>query len=155
MNSFHPPSPRVLRVIVADDHEWIRAILVEIVRQTLPTAEVVETGDGLEALRAFRTGKCDFLVSNHAMPRLDGPSLMRQVRQEAPDLPIVAISTNAEERLDAMAAGANWFMTKEQIMERLPKLLRLYAVDGAGSETGPEAGWQDIEQPPPICPMIP
>ena len=156
MTSFRPPSPKVLRVIVADDHEWIRAILVDVIHQTLPTAEVVETGDGLEALRAFRTGRCDFLVSNHSMPHLDGPSLVRRVRQEAPDLPILAISTNGEEKLEAMAAGANWFMTKEQIMERLPRLLRQYAADvTGGAETGAEAGLWDIEEPPPVHPITP
>ena len=39
------------RVIVADDHEWIRQILVEVVRQTLPAASVVETEDGAQALQ--------------------------------------------------------------------------------------------------------
>ena len=129
MTTVYPQFSDGSRVIVADDHEWIRTILVEVIRQTLPAAEVVETGDGLEALQAFRTGKCDLLVSNHAMPHMDGPSLMRHIRQEAPDLPILAISTNAGEKLDAMAAGANWFMTKEQIMERLPRLLRHCAAD--------------------------
>ena len=134
---------------MADDHEWIRAILVEVVRQTLPTAEVVETGDGLEALAAFHAGNCGFLVSNHAMPHMSGPTLVRHVRQEAPDLPIVVISTDSGERAEAMAAGANWFLSKEQITERLPKLLRHCAEGGSI----PDAGSRDTEELPPGLPV--
>ena len=123
-----------LRIIVADDHEWIRAILTDVVHQTLPTAEVLVTADGLEALVAFQTGECDFLVSNHRMPHMNGPSLMRHVREESPTLPIVAISTNLHERSEAILAGANWFLMKEEIMEFLPNLLLIYAGHGVIAE---------------------
>lgn len=112
-----------LRIIVADDHEWIRQVLMEVVRQTLPEADIFETVDGLQALEVFRREGCDFLVSNHCMPRMDGMTLIQQVRKQMPDLPIVMVSIRAEAEKEAMAAGANWFLPKEQIMERLPALL--------------------------------
>ena len=128
--AFCPPATDPLRIIVADAHEWIRTILVEVVRQTLRTAEVVATGDGLEALEAFRSGECHFLVSDHSLPHMDGVTHIGIVRAEAPELPIVMVSTKPEERADATAAGANWFLTKDQIMEHLPKLLLRYASTG-------------------------
>ncbi len=114
------------RIIVADDHEWIRQILVDVVRQTLPESSVVETADGLQALKAYRRG-CSFLVTNHAMPHMDGMTLIRQVRKQSPHLPIAMVSIHPEAEKDAVEAGANWFIPKEQIMERLPRLLRKYA----------------------------
>ena len=128
--AFCPPATEPLRIIVADDHEWIRTILVEVVRQTLPTAEVVATGDGVHALAALRSGGCHFLVTNHSMPHMDGPALIRLARQEAPELPIAMVSTKLGDRSEALTAGANWFLTKEQITEHLPKLLLRYAVTG-------------------------
>ena len=119
-----PPSPRI---IVADDHEWIRQILVALIEQTLPQAEVVVTENGLEALRAFQTGGADFLVSNHLMPLMDGMELVRKVRTQRPDLPILMVSVKPEARKDAMAAGASWFLSKAQIPEQMPALLRRYA----------------------------
>ena len=119
-----PPSPpRLSRIIVADDHEWIRQILVDVVRQTLPTAEIVATEDGAQALVAYRQGGCDFLVTNHCMPHLDGEGLIRTLRPAAPDLPILMVSVKPEAKADAMSAGANWFLTKEQIVEWMPPLL--------------------------------
>ena len=67
-----PDSTRLPRIVVADDHEWIRLILVQVARETLPLAEVVEANDGQQALEACRRGPCDFLVTNHAMPRMNG-----------------------------------------------------------------------------------
>ena len=119
------------RIIVADDHEWIRQILVDVVRQTVPTAEIVATEDGLQALEAYRAGGCNFLISNHCMPRLDGLGLVRTVREHAPTLPILMVSVKPEAEADAVTAGASWFLLKEQIMERMPPLLLRYAEPGA------------------------
>ena len=125
-----PPIPSAQasapRIIIADDHEWIRHILVDVVRQTLPTAEIIATEDGLQALRAYRDKGCDFLISNHSMPQLDGEGLIRAVREQAPMLPILMVSVRPEAKLDAMTAGANWFLLKEDIMERMPPLLLHY-----------------------------
>ena len=108
--------------------------MLAIIKQTIPGANVVSTEDGLEALVAFRTGRCDFLLSNHWMPHMNGPSLIRHVRDEAPDLPIVGISMEEADRRSAMNAGANWFLMKAQIMEYLPSLLMRYVVGAATPE---------------------
>ena len=115
------------RVIVADDHEWILRILTQVVQDTLPKAEVVSVEDGQQALEQYQRGNCDFLVTNHQMPRMDGATLIRLVRAQAPDLPILMVSVKPEVKPGALAAGANWFLTKEQIMEYLPPLLLRYA----------------------------
>ena len=124
------------RVIVADDHEWILQILVQITRETLPLAEVVETVDGQQALEAYRNGPCDFLVSNHAMPKMNGLELIRAVRRESPLLPILMVSIHPSAAKDAADAGASWFLTKEQIMERMPRLLREHTHGGTGPADG-------------------
>ena len=131
-----PEPVRSPRIVVADDQEWIRQILAQVARDTLPSAEVVETVDGLEALEACQGGRCDFLVTNHAMPRMDGPTLVRTLRRVAPELPILMISIHPSVGKDALEAGANWFLTKEEIMERLPPLLREHTHGGTGREGG-------------------
>ena len=122
------------RVIVADDHAQIRRILVQLVAATLPQAEVIETEDGVQALHAYQAGGADFLVSNHQMPNLDGMGLVREVRRHAPALPILMVSVHRAAKTDALAAGANWFLGKEQLAERMPDLLRRYT--GTGIDPG-------------------
>ena len=132
MHPSHPARPP--RIIVADDHEWIRQILAEVARETLPLAEVVETDDGQQALEAYRSGPCDFLITNHAMPHMDGTELIRTLRPQAPDLPILMVSIHPRAKADALAAGATWFLTKEQIMEHMPPLLLGHTRGGTASE---------------------
>ena len=129
-----PRSTRPPRVVVADDHEWIRTILVQVARQTLPLAEVVETADGQQALEACHTGPCDFLITNHAMPHMDGTELTRVVRAASPDLPILMVSIHPSVKTEALAAGANWFLTKEQIMEHMPPILLSHTRGGTAAE---------------------
>ena len=124
MYPVHTWSPRV---IVADDHEWILQILVATVADTLPQAEVVAVEDGQQALEAYQQGGCNFLVTNHNMPRMDGATLIRKVRTLVTDLPILMVSVNPDVKAEALAAGANWFLTKTQINEHLPELLVEYA----------------------------
>lgn len=119
------PSPTFAkRIIVADDHPWIRQAMVRMVIEILPTAEIIEAADGLEALQAYQQSGADFLVTDHQMPRMDGMTLIRRIREPAPDLPILMVSVNAHAKTDALAAGATWFSTKEEIGARLPELLR-------------------------------
>ena len=130
------PLVRPPRVIVADDQEWILQILGQVTRQTLPLAEVVQVVDGRQALEAYQNGRCDFLVTNHTMPNMDGLELIRAVRAQSPALPIVMVSVHPEVASDAVEAGANWFLTKEQIMERLPALLQAHTRGGAAGPSG-------------------
>ena len=132
MQPSHPDQPP--RIIVADDHEWIRQILVEVTRETLPLAEVVETDDGQQALEAHQSRPCDFLITNHAMPRMDGAELIRAVRPDSPALPILMVSVHPWAKADAFGAGATWFLTKEQIMEQMPPLLRSHTQGGVAPE---------------------
>lgn len=117
------PTAKPLRVIVVDDHEWIRQIAVQVVRNTLPDAEIMENKNGLEALVDYLQNGADFVVTNHYMPIMTGMALIQELRTYAPHLPIVMISIHPEARADAERAGADWFLTKEQIMEQMPRLL--------------------------------
>lgn len=80
------------------------------------------------------------------MPHMNGATLIRQMRALAPTLPILMVSAQPGVKLEALAAGANWFLTKKQIMEHLPPLLRQHA---AGA-TGPTGSWQAGERLTPL-----
>ena len=112
------------RVIVVDDHEWIRDIAVQIVRQTLPNADIQVAADGLGALEAFQKEGADFVVTNHHMPHMNGMELTRELRRLTPGLPILMISIDPTAKADAASAGTDWFLTKEQLMEHMPPILR-------------------------------
>lgn len=116
-------SAKAPRIIVVDGRESGLQLVVNLVRETLPAAEIVATETGLEALHAFEQGGADFLVTNHQMPGTDGATLIRRVRAQQPTLPIVMISLELGARSTSTAAGADWFLNETEVVERLPELL--------------------------------
>ncbi|MBN8875029.1 MAG: response regulator [Rhodospirillales bacterium] len=104
-----PPEPLLTiergagRVLLVDDEAEVLVTLGSFLRGTGFTVDTVGSGD--EALsRLARGPEIDVLVTDYAMPGLDGPELVAQARQLRPDLPVLVVSGYAEaERLESRA----------------------------------------------------
>jgi len=115
--------------MVVDDHEDHRFML----RYLLETKgyRVVEAADGLEAVAVAKSSRPDLVLMDLSLPRLDGLSAMRRIREEASlhAVPAVAVSgrVKAEDRADALAAGFREYITKpidfDQLLDLLARLL--------------------------------
>jgi PAS domain S-box-containing protein len=83
-----PRGPR--RVVVADDEPGLRLLLVA----TLNGAgyEVLQASNGLEAVRLCQADRVDLLLTDLVMPDHEGLETIRRMRQERPDIPVVAMS---------------------------------------------------------------
>ena len=116
------------RVLVADDDDAVCALLSRVLR---PLALVTAVGDGEAAIAALNRIRFDAIVSDYALPGMDGLALVRLVRAltPAPPIPILMISAHGAEVGDerARAAGADAFLAKpfslEQLRSALGKLL--------------------------------
>jgi len=87
------PPRRTLDIVVADDHEAMRAPIVRALRRR--GDRVREAADGLEALAACLKRPPDLVISDVQMPRMDGWQLVRMLRAR-PSLarvPIVLFTT--------------------------------------------------------------
>lgn len=62
------------------------------VQRLLTAYEVSEAGDGEEALVAIRADQPDLVIADIQMPRMDGFALVDQLKEEFPDLPVLALS---------------------------------------------------------------
>jgi CheY-like chemotaxis protein len=80
----------VTRILVVDDDVYARTV----VRAILEHAgyEVAEAVDGAAALGAYRDAGADLVLCDLFMPDVDGLELIRELRREAPDLKIIAMS---------------------------------------------------------------
>jgi CheY-like chemotaxis protein len=74
---------RVLRVLVVDDQEHMRELLVETLSADGHTVDPAE--DGVVALRLIDQQTYDLVVSDLQMPQVDGPKLYEEVRKRRPD----------------------------------------------------------------------
>ena len=64
----------------------------QLVQRLLTAYEVSEAGDGEEALVAIRADQPDLVIADIQMPRMDGFALVDQLKEEFPDIPVLALS---------------------------------------------------------------
>src|SRR5438874_1046629 len=85
---------RVPTILVVDDEPAIRTMVRRMLAR-LPCV-VVEAGDGDEALAYVRREPPDLILLDIVMPRLDGWSVLRTLREDGftPHIPVVLISGN-------------------------------------------------------------
>ena len=127
------PAP-VIRIIVADDHQVVRAGFAALL-DTQPDFAVVGTAcDGAEAVRMGRDLRPDVALMDVRMPGTDGIEATRQLTGSGRDGPRVLILTTFdldEYVYDALCAGASGFLLKDVTAERLFDAVRVVAAGEA------------------------
>jgi signal transduction histidine kinase/CheY-like chemotaxis protein len=117
------------RVLVIEDEEYIRRMLVEILGRA---GHAVETaGDGLEGLARFQSGSYDVVITDLSMPERSGLEVASAVKQMAPGTPVILI-TGWGDLLDPariQESGVDLMLVKpfanERVLGALANALRL------------------------------
>ena len=74
---------RTLRILVVDDQEHMRELLLEALSADVHSVEPAE--NGMAAVKLFDTQPYDLVVSDLQMPQMDGPRLYRELEQRRPE----------------------------------------------------------------------
>lgn len=121
------------RVLVVDDEPQITRVLKTVL--TSQGYEVQTAAEGESALTIFREWSPELVITDLAMPHMDGLELCRRIR-EVSGVPIIVLSVRGEEltKVDALDSGADDYVTKpfgtDELMARVRAALRR---SGAGS----------------------
>ncbi len=138
----HGSAAARLHVLVAEDNEINRDIVVTMLRRAGHRVTAVE--DGLQAVRLVEEGGFDLVLMDVQMPVMDGVTATRHIRAmpgEAARLPIVALTGNVMpgHRAEYLAAGMTAYLTKPIVSADLYEVLRTVAAPQA-AEAGAEGG---------------
>jgi DNA-binding NarL/FixJ family response regulator len=116
----------MIKVLIADDHPIVRQGLRQILAGTADMVVAGEAVNGQEALDQVRMGGWDVLVLDITMPSRSGFDILKELKHEQPDLPVLVLSIHAEEQLAVrvLKAGASGYLTKENAPEELVKAIR-------------------------------
>jgi two-component system chemotaxis response regulator CheY len=121
-----------LDVLIVDDSAAIRKILQRVLAQTdIALGDVLEAGDGIEALAVLEKRKIGLVLSDINMPNMDGLQFLTSVRAnpEWSGMPVIMITTEGsqEKVMDAVQRGAQGYVRKpftaEQIKEKISSCL--------------------------------
>jgi two-component system cell cycle sensor histidine kinase/response regulator CckA len=87
-------------ILLVEDEEGLRALNARGLKSRGYT--VIEAGNGVEAIEALARegGHVDLVVSDVVMPEMDGPTMLKELRKDSPDLKIIFVSGYAEDAFE-------------------------------------------------------
>lgn len=118
------------RILIIDDEPSILEVLRKILQ--FEGYDVVTAANGEEGLELFRQTPCDLVITDMVMPAKDGLQTILDLRNEKPDLPVIAMSgggTISKERYLAVAGYLDRVITIAKpfsvgsVVEAVTKLL--------------------------------
>ena len=128
-----------IRLLVAEDHDINQRVIQRQLHRLGIRGDIA--GDGEQALSAWRRGGYDAILADLHMPRMDGYTLARTIRQEEarrglPRIPIIAFTANAIIGDDAKCfdAGMDDVVTKPVELERLREVLTRWLMSSSSPE---------------------
>ncbi|HOB05054.1 MAG TPA: response regulator transcription factor [Propionibacteriaceae bacterium] len=122
------PDGTPIRILTVDDERSLTELLSMAMRYE--GWEVSTAGSGLEAVRVAREVKPDALVLDMMLPDFDGLEVMRRIRTELSDVPVLFLTAKdaVEDRIGGLTAGGDDYVTKpfslEEVIARMRGLLR-------------------------------
>ncbi len=142
----------MIKALIADDHAVVRQGLIQILNDTPDIRVAGEAGNGQEALNMVRTGTYDVVVLDISMPDRNGLDILKQIKTEKPELPVLILSMHPEDQyaIRVLKSGASGYLNKESASDELIKALRKISnggryisdtlADKLSFETGTDSG---------------
>ena len=110
-----------IRIILADDHNIVRAGLRSLLEKTCNISIIAEASNGREALELIRKHKPNIVLLDIAMPELNGLEVTQSIVKEFPEIGIIILSMHKSEEyvLQALRFGASGYLLKDTAANEL------------------------------------
>ncbi|MGC9196258.1 MAG: response regulator [Syntrophobacteraceae bacterium] len=132
----------MIKVLLADDHDIVRAGLRRVVEESGEIVVIAEASDGKQVLRKVKDECPDVVVVDISMPLLDGFEVISQLHSQYPQVPALVLSMHEEEQyvVRAIGLGAKGYISKRSAPEQLVSAIRkLYSGGFYLSESAAES----------------
>jgi DNA-binding NarL/FixJ family response regulator len=116
----------VIRVLVVDDHAFVRQGLRAYLDLQDGIEVVGEAGDGEEAVAAAERLRPDVVLLDLVMPRLDGVAALRQLRERRPGTRAIVLTSflDDDKLMPALRAGAAGYLLKSSAPAEVARAVR-------------------------------
>lgn len=126
-----------IRCCLIDDFPLVREGFTAALESDSGIKIVGQASDGVEGLRIVEELKPDVVLVDLAMPKMGGVTVVKRLKKDSPDTKVLVVtaSEKAEPLLEAIAAGADGYVTKRSTREELRQAV--ITVYGGGSVISP------------------
>lgn len=109
------------KILIIEDEEPIRRVLVRILNEEDSKFEIHEASDGKKGLDSISKESFDLVLCDIKMPKIDGMELLQRTRKQNPSLPFIMLTGhgNIETAVESMKLGAYDFIPKPPDLNRL------------------------------------
>ena len=118
-----------IRLVLADDHEIVRAGL-RMLLSPQPDIEIVaEAGSGAEAIELAQAHQPDVILMDVTMPDMDGMEATLQLKRLYPDCQILVLTVHADKQyfMKMLSVGASGYITKQAAADELISAIQAVA----------------------------
>jgi len=118
-----------LRILIADDHQIVRAGLAQFLSDQGDIEVAGEAANGDELLDLVRREAFDVVLLDIAMPGKNGIDCLRVLRQIKPELPVLVLSgyPEAHYAVNLLRSGASGYLSKDAPPDELIRAIRVVA----------------------------
>jgi len=120
----------MIKVLIVDDHPIVRKGLRQVLSEVSDIEVTDEAGNAYDVPIKVRKRDFDVVLLDISLPGGNGLDLLKQLKYEKPDLPILILSTHPEEQyaMRALKAGASGYLTKDKAPDELITAIRKVAL---------------------------
>ena len=122
-----------MKILVVEDEPVLAGQVMEAIEQSGWIAELAK--DGIEALYRSTEESYDAMVLDLGLPKLDGLSVLRSLRDQEHSLPVIILSARdtLHDRIEGLNAGADDYLCKPFQMAELIARIRAQLRRGTGN----------------------
>lgn len=116
----------MIKILIADDHAIVRKGLKQILLDEYPSATIGEAADAEDLLKEVVSTEWDIVICDMNMPGRSGLDALSQIKQSAPQLPVLIMSMYPEEQyaLRVLKAGASGYLGKDAIHDDIIRAIQ-------------------------------
>lgn len=121
-------------ILIVDDTPYVRAAVKDAVLESGLFPNIIEAGDGAEALRLFVSNKVTFIITDVVMPVIDGYKLVVAIREmeSGSDIPVIMLTASKKQfsdKIKGLTLGASDYVIKPfdkgELIARIKVLLKM------------------------------
>jgi DNA-binding NarL/FixJ family response regulator len=117
---------RQIRVMLVDDHKFLRDVITEIINNQPDMLVIGEAANGKIAVEMHPVIRPDITIMDINMPEMNGVDAISNIRKEDPDARFIVLTGSRveEEIRNSLDAGARAYILKEQAPLKLVSMIR-------------------------------